>query len=275
MCTTCSATLEHAANALLLQPQKCPGRMHLQLIQSACGRMSLLAQVTGRNKVNSPQVSAVFQVIFQLLERFESWSVIISFDTSPAAQSAKDAANAGALGGWQGQPTTEAKEWLASHRAQTSPADAWQPHSSPLPPDSMPAVRQHQSRSGGGGTSSNGAMSMSPVPQARVPGSVPQRQHAATQPIEPQPGPTPDFEDAASTGEDVAARLVHGRPPTNGKADVDCSLCLEYLLQANIACPPCGHVFHLPCLETMVQARQQCPLCEVPCTPAQIFKLYF
>lgn len=54
----------------------------------------------------------------------------------------------------------------------------------------------------------------------------------------------------------------------------DCSLCLSSLLEASMACCPCGHVYHHECLQTMLRAWPKCPICEQACQPSAAIKLY-
>jgi hypothetical protein len=72
--------------------------------------------------------------------------------------------------------------------------------------------------------------------------------------------------------------LGFGEPPvaadTDGQQDVDCRICLEYLLVDRVACPPCGHVFHLPCLTETVELRGRCPVCDCTCKRRDIMNLY-
>lgn len=69
------------------------------------------------------------------------------------------------------------------------------------------------------------------------------------------------------------ATSAHCAPP-EGCESLDCSLCLEYILKASIACAPCGHVFHRVCLQNMLESRPQCPVCAKPCKPNQVLKLF-
>ena len=54
----------------------------------------------------------------------------------------------------------------------------------------------------------------------------------------------------------------------------DCSLCLSSLLDACMACCPCGHVYHHECLQTMLSIHPQCPMCERACKLNESIKLY-
>jgi hypothetical protein len=60
----------------------------------------------------------------------------------------------------------------------------------------------------------------------------------------------------------------------NGQQDLDCKICLEYLHAEKIACPPCGHIFHLQCLIDTITVLKKCPVCERQCHPAHVMKLY-
>ena len=80
---------------------------------------------------------------------------------------------------------------------------------------------------------------------------------------------------APSKGAATTAAKSGARQAAHANQDCDCRMCFEFLLASPIACPPCGHVFHLQCLQQMLAAKQQCPIYQKACKPKQLMKLYF
>lgn len=52
-----------------------------------------------------------------------------------------------------------------------------------------------------------------------------------------------------------------------------CTICTDALTQDLIACPPCGHVYHISCLTTWFTQSKTCPTCRKSCSSS--IKLFF
>ena len=62
---------------------------------------------------------------------------------------------------------------------------------------------------------------------------------------------------------------VHGVGFNDPDADV-CTVCLEPLMYARLAMPPCRHWFCLPCISVAMARAPRCPTCRKPATPATL-----
>jgi len=62
---------------------------------------------------------------------------------------------------------------------------------------------------------------------------------------------------------------THGVGFNDPATDV-CTVCLEPLLYARLAMPPCRHWFCLPCISVAISRAARCPMCRKPATPATL-----
>lgn len=55
---------------------------------------------------------------------------------------------------------------------------------------------------------------------------------------------------------------------------MECSICFESIVNQNISCPPCGHIFCTSCIINTVNDRKICPLCNAEVTLNDLHRVY-
>lgn len=54
----------------------------------------------------------------------------------------------------------------------------------------------------------------------------------------------------------------------------ECIVCFN-ILEKDLSCLPCGHIFHSECLKAVIQHQSRCPMCRKETTTTSIIKLVF